>query len=113
MIWILRLFINAATLMVLPYLLNGISVSGFYIALVTAVIMGLMNISIKPLLHFFTLPLSILTLGVFALVLNGLFFWFVASFVDGFAVAGFWPAFWGALILSLVSWLTNQLLDLK
>ncbi len=113
MIWILRLLINAAALMALPYLINGIQVESFYIAVVTAVILGLINISIKPLVHFLTLPLSVLTLGVFALIVNGLFFWFVASFIDGFAVAGFWPAFWGALVMTLVSWMTNQLLDTK
>lgn len=111
MMIIVRLLINAAALFALPYLISGITVDGIYIALVTALIMGLINISIRPLVKLLTLPLSILTLGIFALIINALFFWFVASFIEGFNVAGFWPAFWGALIMSVVSWLTNQLLE--
>jgi len=105
-----RLILNTAALLVLPYLITGIEVDGIYIAFISAIILGLINISIRPLVKLLTLPISILTLGVFALVINALFFWFVASFVEGFSVTGFWPAFWGALIMSLVSWLTNQLL---
>lgn len=110
MMILFRLAINTAALMILPRFITGIEVEGIYIAVITALILGLINISIRPLVKLLTLPISILTLGVFALVVNALFFWFVATFIDGFNVAGFWPAFWGALVMSLVSWLTNQLL---
>ena len=110
---ILRLLINAGALLALPYFISGIEVEGIYIALISAIILGILNTIIRPIVHILTLPISILTLGLFALVINGLFFWFVASFVQGFTVAGFWPAFWGALIMSVVSWFTNHLLRLK
>lgn len=110
---IIRLFINAAALMAVPYIIPGIEVEGPYIALIAAVILGILNVLIRPIVVVLTLPLTVLTLGLFALVINGLFFWFVASFVDGFSVMGFWPAFFGALFMSVVSWLTNHLLRLR
>lgn len=105
-----RLLINAAALIAISNLIPGISVDGVYIAIITALILGLLNVIIRPIVHFFSLPITIITLGFFALVINALFFWFVATFVDGFTVLGFWPAFWGALIMSVVSWLGNKML---
>lgn len=107
---LLRWIINAATLLIIAQILPGVELSGWYAAFITALILGLVNAVIRPVLVFLTLPINILTLGLFVLVINGLLFWFVASFIDGFAVAGFWAAFWGALILSIVSWFTNYLL---
>ena len=107
---ILRWVINAGALLLLASYLPGITVSGWYAALVTALVLGLVNALIKPVLVLLTLPVNILTLGLFTLVINALLFWFVASVVKGFGVAGFWPAFWGALIMSLVSWLVSGLL---
>lgn len=98
-----RLLANAGTLLLLAYYLPGIEVSGWYAAIITALILGLINVVLKPILVILTLPVNILTLGLFTLVINAFLFWFVASFVQGFAVAGFWPAFFGALILSVVS----------
>jgi len=95
--------INALSLLAVPYVLPSVSVDSFYAALITALVLGLVNTLIRPLLVLITLPITILTLGLFTLVINGLLFWFVASFVDGFHVAGFWSAFWGALVYSLVS----------
>lgn len=107
---LLRWVINAGTLLLLAYYLPGMEVSGWYSALITAMVLGLVNAVLKPILLILTLPVNILTLGLFTLVINALLFWFVASFIDGFAVAGFMPAFWGALILSVVSWLVSGLL---
>lgn len=104
-IWI----INAGTLVLLPYALPGIRVSSFAAALVTALVLGLINTVIRPILVLLTLPITLLTLGLFILVINALLFWLVASFVPGFQVQGFWSAFWGAIaysiITTLVSWL--------
>ena len=105
-----RLLINAAALILISNIVPGIVVEGTYIAIITALILGLLNIIIRPIVHFFSLPITIVTLGFFALVINALFFWFVATFVDGFTVLGFWPAFWGALIMSIVSWLSSKFL---
>ena len=87
--------INALSLLAVPYVLPSVRVDSIYAALVTALLLGLINTLIRPLLVLITLPITILTLGLFTLVINGLLFWFVASFVEGFRVGGFWSAFWG------------------
>lgn len=102
--------INALSLLALPYLFDSIRVDGFYTAMIVAVILGLVNAFIRPLLVILTLPITIVTLGLFILVVNGLLFWFVASFIDGFTVAGFWPAVFGAIAYSVISWLCSTLI---
>ena len=102
--------VNALSVLAVPYVLPSVRVDSFYIALVTALALGLVNTLIRPLLLLVTLPITILTLGLFILVINGLLFWFVASFVDGFHVAGFCSAFWGAIVYSLISWAASWLL---
>ncbi|HUO44858.1 MAG TPA: phage holin family protein [Burkholderiales bacterium] len=106
---LIRWVINALALMLLPYIFTSIHVDNFYVALITALVLGLVNALIRPLLILLTLPVTILTLGLFILVINGLLFWFVASFVKGFSVAGFWPAFWGAIVYSIISWALSTL----
>ena len=107
---LLRWVINALALLALPYVFESIRVESFYAALITALVLGLLNAAIRPILIVLTLPINILTLGLFTFVINGLLFWFVASFVKGFYVAGFWPAFWGALVYSIVSWALSALI---
>lgn len=107
---ILRWLINAATLMLLAYYLPGISVTGWYAALIAALVLGLVNALIRPIFVFFTLPVTIVTLGLFLLVINALMFQFVGTVVKGFEVASFGAAFWGALIMTLVGWMTSALL---
>lgn len=107
---ILRWLINAAALMAIAYYLPGIAVSGFYAALIAALVLGLVNALIRPILVVLTLPINILTLGLFTLVINALMFWLASSIVKGFYVAGFMPAFWGALILTFTSWAISGLL---
>lgn len=102
--------INAAALFVLPYLMQSIRVENFKTALIAALVLGLVNVLIKPILVLLTLPVTVLTLGLFILVINGLLFWAVANFVGGFQVAGFWSAFGGALLYSLISWALSALL---
>lgn len=111
MIILLRLLINAGALLAISYYIPGINVDTFYIALISAIILGILNISIKPIVHLLTFPITILTLGLFSFVINALFFWFVASFVQGFAVDGFTTAFIGAFLMTIVSWITSRLLD--
>jgi putative membrane protein len=107
---ILRWLISALALLALPYVMSGIAVKGFYIALIVAVVLGLINAVVRPILILLTLPVTVLTLGLFILVINALLFWFVASFVDGFQVSGFWSAFFGAILYSLITWAANALL---
>ncbi|MEK7623897.1 MAG: phage holin family protein [Patescibacteria group bacterium] len=101
----LRWLVNALVILGISYYIPGITVAGFYSALIAALVLGLLNVFIRPIVIFFTLPVNILTLGLFTFVINALMFLLVASIVKGFNVAGFWPAFWGALILTLINWL--------
>ncbi len=101
--------INALALLALPYIFDSIRVDSFYTALITALALGLVNALIRPVLLLLTLPINILMLGLFTFVINGLMFWFVASFVKGFFVAGFWPAVGGATVYGIISWALSVL----
>ena len=106
LIWL----VNALSLLAVAYLLPSVSVASFYVAVITAFLLAIVNTVIRPVLVLITLPINILTLGLFTLVINGLLFWFVASFVEGFHVAGFWSALGGALLYSLISTFASWLL---
>jgi putative membrane protein len=101
--------INAISLIAVAYLMPSISVTSFIVALVAALVLGLLNTLIRPILVLLTLPVTIVTLGLFIFVINGLLFWFAGSFVEGFVVAGFWAGVFGAIIYSLISWLLSAL----
>ena len=105
--------INALALLALPYVFSGIKVDSFTSALIAALVLGLVNTLIRPLLILLTLPATVLTLGLFIFVINGLLFWAVGTFLDGFHVAGFWSAVFGAIVYSLISWLLSSLLPRK
>lgn len=100
--------INAAALFALPYIFDSIRVETFYTALIVALILSIINTIIRPILLLLTLPITVVTLGLFIFVLNGLLLWFVASFVNGFTIAGFWPAVFGAIVYSLISWVATS-----
>ena len=102
--------INSVSLIAVAYLMPSISVSSFATALVAALILGLVNAVIRPILILLTLPATILTLGLFIFVINGLLFWFVGSFIAGFVVSGFWWGVAGAFAYSIVSWALSALL---
>jgi putative membrane protein len=102
--------INAAALFLLKYVFPWVTVDSFTAALIAALVLGLINTLIRPLLVLLTLPVTLLTLGLFIFVINGLLFWAVGSFVSGFHVAGFWPGVFGAIIFSLVSWALSHLI---
>ena len=102
--------INAAALFALPYLMSSIKVDSPVTALIAALVLGLINTFIRPVLVLLTLPATLLTLGLFIFVINGLLFWFVASFIEGFRVAGFWSAVLGAILYSIISWALSALL---
>jgi putative membrane protein len=101
--------INAVALIAVAYLMPSISVASFGAALVAALVLGLINAMVRPVLVLLTLPVTILTLGLFIFVLNGLLFWMVGEWLEGFAVAGFWAGVLGAILFSLVSWLLSAL----
>lgn len=97
--------INTVSLLAVAYLMPSISVSDFWSALIAALVLALVNTVVRPVLVLLTLPATILTLGLFIFVINGLLFWFVGSFIQGFVVQGFWAGVVGAIVYSLISWL--------
>lgn len=105
---ITRLLLITLTLLVVAKYIPGITVDGFYTAFIAAVVLGLLNTIVKPILIILTLPITIITIGLFVFVINALLFWFAASFIDGFAVASFWYALLGSLIVSVVSTIGNR-----
>ena len=107
---LLHWLINAVALFALPYVFTSIQVDSFVTALIVAVVLGLINTLIRPLLVLLTLPVTILTLGLFIFVINGLLFWAVGSFVPGFHVGGFWVGVFGAIVYSLISWALSALI---
>ncbi|HEX2830833.1 MAG TPA: phage holin family protein [Burkholderiales bacterium] len=101
--------VNALALIAVAYLVPSISVDSFGAALIAALVLGLVNAVIRPVLVLLTLPVTVVTLGLFILVINALLFWFVGSILSGFHVAGFWGAFFGSILFSIVSWLLSAL----
>jgi putative membrane protein len=102
--------INALALLALPYLFTSIHVDTFVTALIAAVVLGLINTLIRPVLVLLTLPVTLLTLGLFIFVINGLLFWLVGSFISGFRVDGFWAGVLGAIVYSIISWALSSLI---
>ena len=107
--WIL----NAIAVLAVAYLYPGVQVEDWKAAAVAALVLGLVNTLVKPVLVILTLPVTIVTLGLFLLVLNALLFWGVASVVPGFHVSGFWAAVLGAILYSLIGWLLSMLIPEK
>ncbi|MGQ5522032.1 phage holin family protein [Chitinimonas sp. PSY-7] len=102
--------INAVSLLLLTYLMPSIQVASFWSALLIAMVLGLVNVLIRPVLLVLTLPVNLLTLGLFTLVINGFCFWLVAEVLQGFSIPGFGTAIVGALVYSVISWLATTLL---
>jgi putative membrane protein len=102
--FLVRVLLNALAILLAGAIVPGIEVDGLVPALAAGVALGLVNAVIRPVLLILTLPITLVTLGLFILVLNGLCFWLVSAFVPGFHVAGFWSAVGGALLVSVVSW---------
>lgn len=106
--FLIRLAVNAVALMICAYLLPGVSVTGLGGAIVAALVLGIVNAVLRPILFLLTLPLQILTLGLFTFVINGLLFWFVGHLGIGLVVDGFWAAFFGAIVLGIVSFVLSS-----
>ncbi len=106
---LLRWVLNAVALLAVAYLYPGVRVESFLAAAVAALALGLANALIRPILVVLTLPVTILTLGLFLFVINAALFWFVAQVVKGFAVQGFLAALVGSILYSLVSLVVSWL----
>lgn len=108
MILILRLLFNALGLLLIAEYVPGIEVAGFYPALIAALVLGLLNLIVRPVLLLLTLPITIITLGLFALVINGFLFLFAASVLEGFSVSSYWYALLGSILMSVISTIGNR-----
>ncbi len=107
--FLIRLVVNALALIAVAYVVPGIHVSGIGGALIAALILGIVNAILRPILIVLSLPLELITLGLFTLVINALLFWLVGALHVGLDVDGFWPAFWGAIVMAIVSWILSLL----
>jgi len=105
-----RILITALALLAVAWLLPGVEVDGFYTALIVALVLGVINITLKPILLLLTLPINLITLGLFTFVVNGFFFWLVSAFISGFNVSSFLAAIFGALIVSVFKSLGDNLI---
>ena len=102
-----RLVLNGVAIVLAAWVLPGLHVTGPLAALVAGAILGFVNAIVRPVLLLLTLPLTLITLGLFIFVLNALCFWLTAALVPGFDIDGFWWAVLGALLVSIVSWILN------
>lgn len=109
LVWIL----NAVALLAVTYLLPSIQVDGFGTALLAAFALGFINTLVRPILTLLTLPITVLTLGIFYLVLNGLLFWLASALIPGFQVNGFVSALVGAILYGVIAWALSALIPDK
>ena len=106
---ITRLIISALAVLITAFTLDGVTVDPWWWALIVAIVLGFVNSCIRPLVKFFALPINLLTLGLFALVVNGLMVMLCAYFVDGFKVDGLGAAILFSIILAVVNWVLNMM----
>lgn len=107
--FLLRVVLNTLAIAIAPSFIPGVEVDGIVPAAAGGLLLAIINAVVRPVLVILTLPITIFTLGLFILVVNGLCFWFVAYVIDGFRVTGFWPAVFGSLVVSVVSWIAGAL----
>jgi putative membrane protein len=107
---IIQILGTAFALLLVSRFVPGISVDGIYVAILAALIIGVLNVLVKPILFVLTLPITIITFGLFTFVLNAFMFWLAASFLTGFSVSGFLPALVGSIIVSAVSTVLHRIL---
>src|ERR1035437_5736584 len=105
--------LNAVALLLVPYVIPGVHLENFYSALVAVLVLGLVNTVVKPIFVLLTLPVTLLTLGLFLFVINALMFWFVGDILSGFRVDGFLSALFGSIVYSVASWLFSSMIQSK
>ena len=101
---LVRILITAVALLLIANFVPGIAVASFTTAVIVALLWGIMGLTVRPVLGLLTLPINLITFGLFSFVLNAILFWLLALFVPGFTVAGFIPALEGSVILMIVAW---------
>ncbi len=108
---LIKWLLSAVALLIVAYVYGGVQVSSFGSAMIAALVIGLLNAVLRPVLVVLTLPVTILTVGLFLLVVNGLMFWAASGILSGFHVTGFWAAMLGALIYSLLGLVIDSLIS--
>lgn len=108
--FLVRWLINALAIFIVSYIVKGIEVSSAAVVLVVALVIGIINAFLRPLIILITLPINILTLGLFTLFINGTILYLVSKIIKGFVITGFWPAFWGYILFSFISFLLSLLI---
>lgn len=103
--------LNAVALLLVPYIVPGIHIESLGSALVAVVVLGLVNAIIRPIFILLTLPVTLLTLGLFLFVINAMMFWWVGDLLSGFQVGGFFSALFGSVVYSIVSWFLSSLTE--
>ncbi len=106
-----KVLLTALTLLIVAEYVPGITVDGLYPAIIAAIILGLLNVFVRPILLILTFPITLITVGLFVFVINAVLFWYAASFIEGFAVESFWYALVGSLIVSVVSTISIRFFD--
>jgi putative membrane protein len=109
--YLVHLFVTAALLLVVARFVRGVEVSGWIPAILAALALGIVNALVRPVMVFLTLPFTIVTFGLFLLVVNALMLWLAAALVPGVRVKGFGPAFVGSLLLTALNLIIAFLLD--
>ncbi len=108
-----RWFVLTAAIMFASYVVEGIHVTGFFSAFFTAAILCILNAFFRPILIVLTLPINIMTLGLFTFIINAMMLKMASGLIPGFEIYGFWPALFGSLVISIVSWVLNSLVNKK
>ncbi len=108
---LVRWLVLTAAIVITSYLISGIEVSGFFSAFFAAAILGILNIFFRPILFILTLPINLLTFGLFTFVINALLLKMASGVISGFQVHGFWSAVLGALVISVVNWLLTSFIN--
>lgn len=109
--YFIKLCLNGLALIIADYLVAGFQIKGILSALLAALVLGLVNTFIRPVLVLLTLPITFFTLGFFIFVVNAIAFIIASWLVPGFVVYSFWGAFWGAIVTSIISWLLNGIIN--
>jgi len=108
---LIKWIINSLAILIVTYIVKGIEVASPVTAIVAAFVLGIINAFLRPLIILITLPITIFTFGLFTFFINGFLFYTVSKVVKGFVVTGFWPAFFGALLFSAISFLLSLLIS--
>lgn len=108
---LLRWFITTLAIFALPYFVEGVTVNSVLTAVIVAACLVFLSMVVKPVITLLTLPLNMMTFGLFSIVINGVFFWFVAQIIKGFTVRDFTAAMIGALVIAIINWIISHFIE--